>query len=252
MPSVLTDGKTPFDVKPPWPGAKQTGRRLAFAAWLTQPDHPLTARVMVNRIWKHHFGTGIVASARQLRQGRPPPTHPELLDWLAREFVRAGWSIKAMHRLMMTSSHVPAIVRPCTPERERSSTQTNALFRACRSCDWTPNRCTTAAAGRRQARRDARRPGRSGAGSRRRTVTPRPTRDGWRRLIYVQQRASRCPTHLENFDFPQMNPNCVERRDSTVAPQALHLLNNGMVQRLARSFGERIWKEAGDNPRRPN
>src|SRR5262249_31781998 len=57
VPSVLTDGKTPFDVKQPWPGAKQTGRRLAFARWLTKPDHPLTARVLVNRLWKHHFGT---------------------------------------------------------------------------------------------------------------------------------------------------------------------------------------------------
>src|SRR5439155_26740314 len=58
VPSLLTDGKSPFVVAPPAPGAKQTGRRLAFARWLTQPDHPLTARVMVNRIWKHHFGTG--------------------------------------------------------------------------------------------------------------------------------------------------------------------------------------------------
>src|SRR5205823_4959428 len=104
VPSVLTDGKTPFEVKPPWPGAKQTGRRLAFTRWLTRPDHPLTARVMVNRLWKHHFGTGIVASLGNFGRAGTPPTHPELLDWLAREFVRRGWSIKAMHRLMVTSA----------------------------------------------------------------------------------------------------------------------------------------------------
>ena len=104
VPSVLTDGKTPFDVKPPWPGAKKTGRRLAFARWLIRPEHPLTARVMVNRIWKHHFGRGIVATLGNFGKAGAPPTHPELLDWLAREFVRSGWSIKAMHRLMVTSS----------------------------------------------------------------------------------------------------------------------------------------------------
>src|SRR5207237_4293447 len=87
VPSVLTDGKTPFDVKPPWPGAKKTGRRLAFAKWVTRPDHPLTARVQVNRIWKHHFGRGIVASLGNFGKAGEAPTHPGLLDWLAIGFV---------------------------------------------------------------------------------------------------------------------------------------------------------------------
>src|SRR5205085_1222204 len=104
VPSVLTDGKTPFKVEPPWPGAKKTGRRLAFARWLTRPDHPLTARVIVNRLWKHHFGNGIVRTLGNFGKAGTPPSHPELLDWLAVELMRRGWSLKEMHRLMMISS----------------------------------------------------------------------------------------------------------------------------------------------------
>ena len=101
---MLTDGKTPFVVSKPFPQGKATGRRLALARWLTTADHPLTSRVMVNRIWKGHFGEGIVRSTGDFGKLGTPPTHPELLDWLARKFVDQGWSIKAMHRLMVTSS----------------------------------------------------------------------------------------------------------------------------------------------------
>ncbi len=86
------------------PGAKSTGRRLAFARWLVAPQHPLTARVMINRIWKHHFGQGLVKSLGNFGHTGDRPSHPELLNWLACEFQRQGWSMKAMHRLMMTSS----------------------------------------------------------------------------------------------------------------------------------------------------
>jgi len=79
-------------------------------------------------------------------------------------------------------------------------------------------------------------------------VTPNGNGKGWRRLVYVQQTRKQLPTHLENFDYPQMNPNCVERRDSTVAPQALHLMNNAMVNQLAESFAQRVCREAGNDP----
>src|SRR5262249_10081217 len=103
VPEVLTDGE-PLAIEPPWPGSRQTGRRLAFARWLVNPDNPLTSRVMVNRIWKHHFANGIVKSLDNFVKTGQRPTHPELLDWLALEFVRQNWSIKAVHRLIMTSS----------------------------------------------------------------------------------------------------------------------------------------------------
>ena len=87
------------------PGHGQTsGRRLALANWIASPDNPMTARVMANRIWQYHFGRGIVRSTSDFGFQGTPPTHPKLLDWLATEFVKRGWSMKAMHRLIMTSS----------------------------------------------------------------------------------------------------------------------------------------------------
>jgi hypothetical protein len=247
VPSVLTDGKTPFEVKPPWPGAKKTGRRLAFARWLIRPGHPLTARVEVNRIWKHHFGTGIAKTLANFGKAGTPPTHPELLDWLAQEFVRQGWSLKAMHRLMMTSSTYRQS-SAVTPEQEKLD-PANALYSRMPlvrlDAEGLYDTLLLVA-----DRLDETRFGPADAVQVRPDglVTPSGSARGWRRIIYVRQARKQIPTHLENFDFPQMNPNCVERRDSTVAPQALYLMNNGMVQQLAEQFARRVSREAGADP----
>ncbi len=249
VPSMLTDGKVSFEVKPPWPGAKKTGRRLAFAKWLVQPEHPLTARVAVNRIWKHHFGTGIVASLGNFGKTGTPPTHPELLDWLAREFVRQGWSMKAMHRLIITSTAYrqsstvtqelakldPAnslVSRMPLARRDAESIYDSLLLVAGRLDETRGGPADSV-----QVRRDG-------------LVTPNGSAKGWRRIVYVKQTRKQVPTHLEAFDFPQMNPNCIERRDSTVAPQALHLLNNAAVEQLAADFAKRLRREAGNDPAR--
>src|SRR5207244_11847600 len=76
----------------------------ALARWVTRGDHPLTARVLVNRLWQHHFGEGIVRTPNDFGAMGEPPTHPELLDWLSVELIDSGWSLKSMHRLMVTSA----------------------------------------------------------------------------------------------------------------------------------------------------
>ena len=103
-PLVLSASGREIAFPKPAPQAKTTGRRLALAQWLASDSNPLTARVMVNRIWQHHFGKGIVETPNDFGRMGAAPSHPELLDWLATEFVRQGWSVKAMHRLMLTSS----------------------------------------------------------------------------------------------------------------------------------------------------
>jgi Protein of unknown function (DUF1549)/Protein of unknown function (DUF1553)/Planctomycete cytochrome C len=268
VPSVLTDGKTPFDVKPPWPNAKSTGRRLAFAKWLTQAEHPLTARVLVNRVWKLHFGTGIVSTLGNFGKVGAPPSHPELLDWLAAEFVKKGWSIKKLHKFLMMSS----VYRQSSQFRianfglriEKPSTAALGLASGLLANPKSeiPNSKWEMPLVRLDAEalydtmlfvagKLDETPFGPGDSVQRRAdglITPNSSAKGWRRLIYVTQTRKQIPTHLENFDFPQMNPNCLERRDSTVAPQALHLLNNGMVQQLAEHFAQRVKHEVGTEP----
>ena len=252
VPAVLTDGKTPLDINPPWPGAKRTGRRLALARWLTRGDHPLTARVIVNRIWKHHFGTGIVPSVGNFGQTGSRPSHPELLDWLAVEFVKRGWSWKAMHRLMMTSRtyQQSSLLVDCTAANlaadNTASTGPRALFSIMplQRMDAEDLRDTVlfVAGCLNLAQFGPPDP-----------VTVRPDGlvtsseidGGWRRSIYIQQRRKEIPTILQTFDLPQMNPNCLQRPESTGAQQALHLMNNAMIDQLAEAFAQRVLNEVG-------
>jgi hypothetical protein len=246
VPTVLTDGRTPFDVKPPFPnGTAKTGRRLALARWLTSPDQPLTARVMVNRIWFHHFGAGLVASLENFGVKGERPTHPELLDWLAGEFVANGWSIKQMHRLIMRSrsyrqsSHVTEKHLRLDPQNrlvsrmplrrmDAESLRDSLLFVA--------GRLDTSAGG----------PPDPVSVDREGLVTVNPTGTGnWRRSIYAQYRRTEIPTMMGTFDYPEMGPNCVTRSVSIISPQSLMLLNNSRVRTLSKSFAARVRKQVG-------
>jgi hypothetical protein len=244
-PSVLSIGLADYKATPPH--ADSSGRRLALARWLVQRDHPLTARVMVNRIWMHHFGRGLVVSPSNFGRSGVPPSHPELLDWLATEFVRSGWSIKSMHRLMMTSAAYRQ--SSALDSGRRSADAENVLLSR------MPLRRMDAeqlydsileVTGRRDDSRfgpaipvDAQPGGEIAAkGSR---------KSGWRRAIYTLQRRTTPMTMLDVFDLPPMSPNCIERASSTVPTQALQMMNSAVVRDHARYWAGRLIDEFGDN-----
>ncbi|MFP6619930.1 MAG: PSD1 and planctomycete cytochrome C domain-containing protein [Pirellulaceae bacterium] len=245
VPSALTDGKTPFQATPPWPGAKQTGRRLALAKWLVNPEHPLTARVMVNRIWKHHFGEGIVRSLDNFGELGTRPTHPQLLDWLASEFIEYGWSIKQMHRLMMTSrtyrqnSQVSEQLARLDPENRWISRM------PLRRLDAEEVRDTLIHLGGKLNESHFGQPDPVNV-AKDGLVTAIAQQGAWRRSIYLRQRRKEMPTLLETFDLPQMNPACQIRSNSTVPQQALYLMNNDTIRQLSASFARRVAAEATD------
>ncbi|MCA8986540.1 MAG: DUF1553 domain-containing protein, partial [Planctomycetaceae bacterium] len=224
-----------------------TYRRLALARWLTKPDHPLTARVMVNRIWMHHFGQGIVSTPGNFGIAGQPPTHPELLDWLATEFVNQAWSIKAMHRLMVTSNTYRqtsfasaeslkidpegTLYSRCKVRRLEAEPIRDGLLLIAGKLDETQ----FGPADEVELRADG-------------LTTSKPTDLGWRRSIYILQRRTQIPTLLDSFDFPQMGPNCIQRNQSLVAPQALHMMNDAFVHRLAGHFAERMLEAGNSEP----
>jgi hypothetical protein len=241
VPSMLTDGKTPFIAEPPFPGGStKTGRRLAFARWLTSPDNPLTSRVIVNRIWHHHFGVGLVKDLGNFGRQGEAPSHPRLLDWLAVKFVDEGWSIKTLHREVMNSrtyrqaSRVDESRRQLDPQnrflsrmplrRMDAETLRDSLLAVAGRLDMTsggiPDTVSIHYDG---------------------LVSVNTTDSGdWRRSVYLQYRRTEIPTLMDTFDYPQMGPNCAVRNISNVSPQALMLLNNGHVRQLADDFAGRV------------
>jgi len=258
-PGVLTALTTdePFRWKRPPEGARTSGRRLAFARWLTQPGHPLTARVMVNRIWLHHLGEGIVATADDFGRAGSAPSHPGLLDWLATEFVQSGWSIKHMHRVIMLSSTYRQVSR-----RQRGDADGN-LARAHRAAArvdpdnrllWRQRLRRLEAEPLRDAMFDV-------SGTLDTVMFSRPVRmarqgdgevttvgRGNCRSIYLQVMRSHPLTLLELFDQPVMETNCLRRSQSTVSTQALTLLNSESMVVTAAAFAGRVLRERPDDP----
>ncbi len=264
--SVVSEYEFPI----PPANAKSSYRRRGLAEWLTNKQNPLTARVMVNRLWQHHFGEGLVRTPSNFGKMGELPSHPELLDWLALEFINPqsnstrvidhnpqskSWSVKQMHRLLMTSqayqmaSDDIAANVALDPE--------NRLF-------WRMPRVRLEA----EIIRDAMLAvagnlDRSLGGpciypyidpklfqsSTKRTWPGKPDDDPatWRRSLYIYSKRSIRYPLFETFDQPNLINSCERRNRSTIAPQALLLMNNNFVINEAKYFAERLRKEAGED-----
>ncbi len=240
---------------------KTSGRRLRLALWLARPDHPLTARVISNRIWMHHLGRGIVPTPGDFGKQGDAPTHPELLDWLAHELVRGGWRLKRIHKLIMTStvyrqSALKAKAGEDTdPENELLwrkpllRLEGEALRDAMLAVSGAV--CLKAGGPPVPVKEDA--DGSIVVGVDRKAESNRPGADvpigeeAWRRTVYVQARRTQPLSFTGAFDAPSMETNCTRRPVSIVAPQALTLLNGFFARDQAELFAKRLEKEAGDD-----
>ena len=250
--SVLEPGPAP--VVPASPGANgaggSTGRRTALANILADPGNPLVARVMVNRVWHYHFGRGLVATPSDFGTKGAPPTHPELLDWLAGEFVRGGWSVKALHRLIM-NSHAYQQSGAHRPAAAAEDPDNTLLWRF-------PRRRLEAEVIRDSALAVAGvlntelygpsvfpelPKGAANRGGQWKTSDKESERN--RRSVYVFVRRNNRYPLFECFDAPDTLESCPSRNMTTTPLQALTMMNDEVVVGWARRFAGRVVRECG-------
>lgn len=236
----------------PRPGV--TGRRTALARWLTDPQNPLPARVMVNRLWQGHFTKGLVENANDLGVQTPAPKHPELLDWLASEFVSQGWSLKAMHRLIMASrvyrqASQPAVAEDSVADRDPGN-QFFSHFERHRIDAESLRDALLSVSGLLNYRME-------GPGVRP-ELPPRFKGRDWevtintaerqRRSVYIQVKRNLPYPFLQAFDLPDTFESCARRQVTTTGPQALTLLNSDSVLRYAQAFAGRLLHDQPSAP----
>ena len=250
FPSVLSPPE--IEIPEPGEGAETSGRRLQLAKWITDPGNPLTARVMVNRIWQYHFGRGIVRSSSDFGFQGTRPTHPELLDWLAQRFIQDGWSMKSMHRLIMNSAAYQMDSSPnadcfakdpnndlfwrfdmrrLTAEEVRDSILwANGSLNLDRMFGPSIYTKIPAAVMAGQSR-----PG-SGWGN-------SPPEEQARRSIYIHVKRSLLDPVLESFDAADTDQTCPVRFVTTQPTQALGLMNSEFIQEQASVFADMLKAE---------
>jgi hypothetical protein len=241
----------PAKIVPP-AGVNSTGRRTALAEWVASADNPLTARVMVNRVWNYHFGRGLVGTPSDFGVMGERPSNPALLDYLAASLVENGWSIKKLHRLILLSSTYQESAR-FDPRAAKVDPEDRLA--------WRYNRHRLEGEAIRDSILEV--SGRlnlkmGGPG----VFPPLPpgveTRGGWkkdedpseadRRSVYVFVRRNTRYPMFEVFDMPDTHESCPRRNATVTAPQALELLNNEVVADWSRSLAGRVWNDAGLTP----
>jgi hypothetical protein len=245
VPAALCTPGSAYRLEAPSKGRISMGRRTAFARWVTSPDNPLFARVMVNRIWQHHFGQGLVATPDNLGQSGAKPSHPELLDYLATEFIRSGWSVKALHRLIVKLAVFRQVSTPNYEGRKLDPDNRLLWHFPLRRLDAEALRDAMLAV---SGELDDRIGGpyvpthRTADGS---VVIDENHAGARRRSVYLQQRRTQVTTLLELFDAPAIVANCSARTTSTIPLQSLALLNSDFARARADAFARRLEREAG-------
>ena len=241
------------EISPVPEDAKSSGKRRVFAEWIASAENPLTARVMVNRIWQHHFGRGIIRSTNDFGQLGTPPTHPELLDWLASEFIASGWQLKAMHKLIMTSNayQMSAQSDPIGVQQDAN----NDLF-------WRFDMRRLTAEEIRDTilwitgKLNLKMGGPSvfpelpeevlATSSRPRNVWGKsPPDEANRRSVYVKVKRSLLVPILNQFDQANTDSTCPVRFSTTVPTQSLTMLNGKFINDQALAFANRMRWEGG-------
>lgn len=222
---------------------RTTGRRSRLANWIADANNPLTARVIVNRVWQQHFGEGLVPTASDFGLMGTPPTHPELLDWLAHWFMHdARWSLKKLHRLLLTSrawqsrKSADSIVRYRRLEVEAIRDSMLTVSGRLNPKRFGPAFRPTIPLAAIEANTD-----------KANIWKPSDEREASRRSIYVFIKRGLIVPMFETLDLADTVSSCPKRQVTTVAPQALTLFNGEFTQRQARTFAERLRREAGDD-----
>lgn len=251
---ILGGGPAKVESRPE--GSRTTGRRMELANWIASTDNPLATRVIVNRLWQHHFSRGIVRSPNNFGQLGEPPTHPELLDWLASELVRQGWKLKPLHKLMVMSNTY----------RQSSMGREDGLARdPANDWFWRYNLRRLSAEELRDsvlAVNGRLNPKMYGPG-----IYPEISQEvlagqsqpgsGWgkssyeeqaRRSVYIHVKRSLIVPELSTFDFPDTDTTCEARFHTTQPGQALSLLNGAFFNQQAEELATRVKREAGEQP----